>query len=55
MSFKSWKTASFGVATLAVYVASYIWPQHKEFFMGIIPIALAGGLIAAKDFNVTGK
>jgi len=54
MNFRSWKTSAFGIVTLAVYVCGYIWPQHKEFFEGLLPIILAGGLLSAKDYNVTG-
>jgi hypothetical protein len=50
----NWKTSVFGIATLLVYVLSYIFPQHKEFLYGIIPVLIAGGLLVAKDMNVTG-
>jgi hypothetical protein len=54
MNFKNWKTSLFGVATLAAYIAAYIWPEHKDFINGFVPLLLAGGLISAKDSNVTG-
>lgn len=50
----NWKTTGFGIAILAVYVAGYFFPEHKGFIDGIIPIMLAGGLLTAKDSNVTG-
>ncbi|HSW40404.1 MAG TPA: hypothetical protein VLL97_13025 [Acidobacteriota bacterium] len=51
---KNWKTTLFGIATLAVYVGGYLWPEHKSFFDGLIPIMVACGLLTAKDSNVTG-
>jgi hypothetical protein len=54
MNFKNWRTSAFGLATLLIYILSYFFPQHKEFLTGIMPILVAGGLLSAKDSNVTG-
>jgi hypothetical protein len=54
MNFKNWKTSSFAVATVIAYVVGYRWPQHKPFIDGLITLLVAGGLLSAKDFNVTG-
>jgi hypothetical protein len=55
MKIRSWKTSAFGFMLLGIYVAKYIWPQHADFFDGFIPIMLAGGLLVAKDGDVSGK
>jgi NhaP-type Na+/H+ or K+/H+ antiporter len=51
---KNWKTNMFGLASIAVYVLAYFFPEHKEFLNGLIAVLIAGGLLSAKDNNVTG-
>lgn len=51
---KSWKTSLFGSLSIAVFVASYIWPQHKQFLNDLLPVIVAAGLFSSKDNNVTG-
>jgi len=51
---RNWKTTGFGLATLAVYVCKYIWPEHAAFLDGLIPILIGSGLLVAKDQNVSG-
>jgi hypothetical protein len=51
---RNWKTSLFGIITIAVYILGYLFPEHKQFLDGVIPVAVGGGLLAAKDHNVTG-
>ena len=51
---RSWKTSIFAVLSVGSYVSSYIFPQHKEFLTGLSTLLIGGGLVAAKDFNITG-
>jgi len=51
---RSWKTSIFAVLSVGSYVSSYFFPQHKEFLTGLSTLLIGGGLVAAKDFNVTG-
>jgi hypothetical protein len=51
---RNWQTSSFGILTLVVYVAGHFLPEQKQFLDGLVPVLVAGGLIAAKDSNRTG-
>jgi hypothetical protein len=46
---KNIKTTLFGVASVAVYVASFFFPEYKGFSEGLIAVLVAGGFIAAGD------
>ena len=46
---KNWKTTVAGIAIVAVYVLSYVFPEHKDFINGFIPVLVAAGFIVSKD------
>lgn len=51
---RSWKTSLFAILGVGSYVAGHFLPQHKDLFDGLSTLLLGGGLVTAKDFNVTG-
>lgn len=53
--FKSWKTTLAGLIAVASYVLPLVGvPIPPEVTQGVLAVAVGGGLIAAKDANVTG-
>lgn len=53
---KSWKTTIAGILTIAAPVAHLLFPAviTPEISAAIASIAIGGGLVSAKDGNVTG-
>lgn len=52
---KSWKTTLSGVAALAALAVKHFWPQYAPLADQAMTVAVAGGLLAARDNNVTSE
>ena len=51
---RNWKTTSAGIAALLAIASKALTAGHLDFATDVPAILAALGLIAAKDFNVTG-
>lgn len=51
---KNWKTTLAGIAGVAVYAVGVFFPEYRDLAAAIAAALFGGGLIAAKDHNVTG-
>jgi len=52
--FKNWKTSLAGIITTAAVIVPTIAPQYAPIAKQVFGLAVALGLIAAKDGNKTG-
>ena len=51
---RSWRTTLLGILAGGLTIAGHVWPKYRAAAEVFVPLILGGGLIAAKDFNVSG-
>ena len=52
---KSWKTTVGGIGFLITQIGAVIWPQYAHKFNEVGAILVAGGLMSARDHNVSSE
>jgi len=52
---KSWKTSLAGIITILGPIAATLWPEYANKILSITTIVAGGGLVAARDNNVSSE